>query len=292
MVNVSFCRLGRRVPAPFAGYMLPTAAAMLAQEDENVSFTVLGAMWDSLACGTAVAIWREDGGEILSLFVDPKARHYGIAGRLVDLLTEEGAARGADSLRCSYVLKGDELISMDGLFLKRKAMIENGSPICGIASADVSDSPLLGPALRPGWRRNKAVRLFSELTQEQREEIETEETLPGFLRPSALGMRLDPSLSAAWIAEEKVTAFVAAFQSGDRMFSQSSVWRGPDAPEGSFRVLICTQVNQCWYRAGGGFTFFISPINPSSARMTEWFTGGKYEVYGNHEAIFPIETAE
>ena len=72
------------------------------------------------------------------------------------------------------------------------------------------------------------------------------------------------------------------------MFCQSSTWRGPAAPEGSFRALICTQVNQCWYRSGGSFVFFISPINPRSAAMAEWFTGGNYEPYTQRSAFIPI----
>ena len=76
------------------------------------------------------------------------------------------------------------------------------------------------------------------------------------------------------------------------MFCQSSVWRGPDAPEGSFRALIGAQINQCWYRSGGSFVFFISPINPRSAAMAEWFTGGNYEPYTQRDAWIPISDKE
>ncbi len=76
------------------------------------------------------------------------------------------------------------------------------------------------------------------------------------------------------------------------MFCQSAVWRGPQAPEGSFRALICTQVNQCWYRSGGSFVFFISPINSRSAAMAEWFTGGNYEPYTQRDAVIPIQEQE
>ena len=164
-----------------------------------------------------------------------------------------------------------------------------GAPVCGIASDDFIDSPLLGPALRPGWKREKSIVLFSDLTQQQRETLESAERLPAFLRPSAVGgERIDPSLSAAWVEDGTPVAFALGFQCGDRMFCQSSTWRGPGAPDGSFRALICTQVNQCWYRSGGSFVFFISPINPQSAAMAEWFTGGNYEPYTQREAVIPI----
>ncbi len=289
MVNVSFCLLGRSVPAPFAGYVLPYVRARLARA-EGKPCTVLGAIWNGFACAAAVAEWDDDAGEgaLLSLFVDPKARRCGIAGRLVDLLAEEGSRRGAGALSCNYILKGEDLAAMDALFLRRGGSLENSSPVCGIDLNDLVDSPLIGPALRPGWTRSPETRLFSELTEEQLASFEAAEGLPDFLRPSALEGRLDPALSAAWVAHGTPVSFVAAFQTGERAFCQSSIWRGPDAPKGCLRSLICTQLNQCWYRSGGCFLFFVSPINPRSAAMAEWFTGGSYEPYAQRDALLPL----
>ena len=290
MVNVSFCRLGRIIPTPFAGYVLPYVRKMIARTDSAVSCTVLGPMWNGLACAAAVAVWNEGRGELCSLFVDPKARGCGIAGRMLDLLLEEGANRGVDALSVTYILNGDELAAMDALIARRDGVIQNGAPVCGMHSDDFLDSPLLGPALRPGWKREKSILLFSELSQHQMDALESAERLPAFLRPSAMGEKLDPALSAAWVEDGKPVAFVLGFPCGDDMYCQSSTWRGPDAPEGSFRALICTQVNQCWYHSGGSFVFFISPINPRSAAMAEWFTGGNYEPYTQREALIPIQT--
>ena len=284
MVNVSFCRLGRVIPAPFDSYVLPAVREALARLDADAAYMVAGAMWNGLACGVAAAVWDvSDGtGELLNLFIDPKARGCGVAGHLVDLIAEDGARRGVRTLACEYILKGDELAAMDALFRRRGCEPENGAPVCGMNSDDFLVSPLLGPALHPGWKREANVALFSELTEAQIASLDHVEGLPAFLRPSSLGGRVDPKLSAAYLSDGTPTAFVSGFQSGERMFCQSSIWRGPDAPEGSFRQLICTQVNQCWYRSGGSFVFYISPINPRSAAMAEWFTGGNYESYGQH----------
>lgn len=288
-VNVSFCRLGRSIPESFAGYVLPYVRKRLAHADDADDCTVLGAMWNGLACGAAVVVWDSADGSLLSLFVDPKARRCGVAGKLIDLLLEDGARRGAESLYVSYILKGAELAAMDALVARRGGEIENSAPVCGMSSADYLDAPLIGPALRPGFQRSKSVALFSELTREQLDALDAAEGLPALLCPSALGERVDPELSAAWLEDGKPVAFVSGFQSGERMFCQSSVWRGANAPEGSFRSLICTQINQCWYRSGGDFVFFISPINPRSAAMAEWFTGGNYESYSQREALIPID---
>ncbi len=288
MVNVSFCRLGRNLPGPFAGYVMPYVRKRIARAEGDADVTVLGAMWNGLACAAAAAAWDGTGGELLSLFVDPKARGCGIAGRLLDLLLEEGARLGKDQLSVEYVLKEEELAAMDALVEDRGGILENGAPVCGMNSDDFLDSPLLGPALRPGWRRPASVRLFSELTPKELELMDSTEELPAYLQPSALGDRVDPSLSVVWMENGRPAAFALGFQSGDRMFCQSSVWRGPNAPEGSFRALIGTQINQCWYRSGGSFVFFISPINPRSAAMAEWFTGGNYEPYTQRQAHIPI----
>ena len=287
MINVSFCRLGRNIPEPFAGYVLPYVRRTIAGMDGN-DCTVIGAMWNGLACAAAVVVWDEYDGELLSLFVDPKARGCGVAGHLIDLLLEEGERLGKDTLYVNYILKGEELAAMDALIAARGGISENGAPVCGMASDDFLDSPLIGPALHPGWKRDPSIALFSELTPQQLAVLETAPGLPGFLRPSVLTERLDPGLSAAWLKEGKPVAFVLGFQSADRMFCMSSSWRGPDAPEGSFRALIGTQINQCGYRSGGSFVFFISPINPRSAAMAEWFTGGNYEPYAQREAEIPI----
>ena len=288
MVNVSFCRLGRNIPAPFAGYVMPYVRKSIAKAEDDSACTVIGAMWNGLACAAAVAVWEETDGTLLSLFVDPKARGFGIAGRLIDHLLAEGARLGKTELRVDYVLKDEELAAMDALVASRGGSSVNGAPVCGMFSDDFLDSPLLGPALKPGWRRPASVALFSELTQPQLALLENMEELPAYLRPSVLGERVDPALSTVWLENGRPAAFTLGFQTGERMFCHSSAWRGPHAPEGSFRTLICAQVNQCWYRSGGSFVFYISPIHPRSAAMAEWFTGGNYEPYTQREATIPI----
>ena len=289
MVNVSFCRLGRLLPAPFAGYVLPYVRRALARAEPDKAYTVLGAMWNGLACGVAVVEWGADSGTLQSFFVDPKARGCGVGGHMLDLLLEDGARQGKRRLFLAYILRDDELAAMDALVRSSGGTIGTGAPVCGMHSGDFLGSPLLGPALRPGWQRPEQVSLFSELSPPQRALLEERcAVLPEFLRPAALGERLDPALSCAWLTDGVPTGFALGFQSGDRMFCQSSIWRGPDAPEGSFRALICTQVNRCWYRSGGDFVFFVSPINPRAATIAEWFTGGNYEPYSQREAEIPI----
>lgn len=287
MTNVSFCRLARIVPAPFADYILPYVRGDIARR-ASADCLVLGAIWNGLACGAAVVEWADGGGDVRSLFVDPKARGCGVAGHMLDLALEEAARRGVQTLFLDYVLRRDELAAMDALVLSKGGSWETGAPICGLQSDDFLDSPLLGPALRADWQRPPGVVLFSELTERQRTFLETGPSLPPFLRPSALGLRLDGALSPVYLAGDVPAAFALGFQSGERMFCQSAVWRAPDAPEGSLRALICTQANQCLYRSGGSFVFYISPVNPRSAALAEWFTGGNYEPYSQREAVIPV----
>ena len=181
---------------------------------------------------------------------------------------------------------------MDAFIRARGGDFETAAPVCGMRSEDFLDSPLVGPALHAGWKRPDQIALYSELNQEQLDAVNYAAGLPLYLRPNNLDERVDPALSAVWLENGKPAAFVMGFQSGDNMFCQSSVWRGSEAPEGSFRALVCAQINQCWYRSGGSFVFFISPINPRSAAMAEWFTGGNYDPYTQREAFIPIPEAE
>lgn len=290
MAYISFCLLGRIIPEPFAGYILPYVRRNLSRAKSSEAYTVVGVMWNGLACGAAVVEWDEDDGNLRSLFIDPKARRCGIAGRLIDCLLEECERRGKCSLNIEYILKDEELTAMDALIRARGGMWEDAAPVCGMKSDDFLDSPLLGPALRPGWKRPGSISLFSELTEAQIEQANEGKGLEPYLRPCAVGERVDPLLSAAWLTDGKPVAFVLGFQSGDRMFCMSSAWRGPEAPAGCFRALVRTQVNQCWYRGGGSFVFFLSPINPHAAAAADWFTGGNYEPYTQREAVIPIST--
>ena len=92
MVNVSFCRLGRIIPEPFAGYILPYVRKMIARTDGAVPCTVLGAIWNGLACAAAVVTWNEEEsvGELRSLFVDPTAQLVELDGPCgEDVMAEE-----------------------------------------------------------------------------------------------------------------------------------------------------------------------------------------------------------
>ena len=292
MVNVSFCLLGRIIPEPFVRYILPYVRRDLSRSKSSEAYTVVGVMWNGLACGAAVVEWDEDDGNLRSLFIDPKARRCGIAGRLIDCLLTECERREKAGLNIEYILKDEDLTAMDALIRARGGSWEDASPVCGMKSDDFLDSPLIGPALRPGWKRPKQIALFSELTDAQIEAANNWPGLPHYLRPAAVGERLDPALSAAWLADGKPAAFVLGFQSGDRMFCMSSAWRGQEAPVGCFRALVHTQVNLCWYRSGGSFVFFLSPINPHAAAMAEWFTGGNYEPYTQRLAVIPVLSNE
>ena len=127
MINISFCRLGRILPESFAGYVLPYVRRDLARAGNGSAYTVLGAMWNGLACGAAVVEWDEYEGNIRSFFIDPKARSRGVAGHLLDLLLEEGARLGKESLYLEYILKDEELAAMDALISKDD--IEGLSPL-------------------------------------------------------------------------------------------------------------------------------------------------------------------
>ena len=119
---------------------------------------------------------------------------------MIDFLLEEGAHRDKERLYLEYVLKEEELAAMDAIVARRNGTYENAAPVYEILSDDFLNSPLIGPALHRGWKRDKAIALFSELTEPQLEALKDAD-LTSFLRPSALGDRLDPNLSVAWLTD-------------------------------------------------------------------------------------------
>lgn len=290
MALVSLCVFDASSLAAFSGYLLPAVRSRVlrAAGEDAARFTLAGAVWDGRACAAAAAEWDGGIGHIVSLFVDPQARRQGIAGRVLDLLAEEGVRRGADKLDCNYILREDALAGMDALFLRRGAEIKDGAPVYGMQSRAFLDSPLLGAALRPGFLAPPEVAAFSGLSPEQLRALDADPAVPAFVRPSARQDVLDPDLSCAWISAGRVIAYALGCQSGEDMFDQTGVWRAQGAPEGCLRALIQAQVNRCWYRCGGDFQFFLSAVSKRSAQIAEWFTGGRYEIYAQHEALLSL----
>ena len=270
---------GKREMAVFSQYLLPQVdrAIRLAEP----SWVVVGAVWDQFACGAAAVRCNEKTAELASLFVDPQVREKGIGGQLLDRAMEEAGARGCRELSVRYLLTGGELAAMDRLVAHRgKIMPEDNPFVYGMDSSRYREHPLLGAAFRPGFRPHPSVVPFPELSAEQRGSLEARKDIPSFLRPSE---KMEPALSVAWTEDRAVTGYLLGGEAGFGDFSLVAAWL--EKPPSAFLHLLRAQLNLCFYRCGGDFRYFASPVNPRTERLLERLTGGVYTRYEEHAAV-------
>ena len=278
MALVSLRILPAGQPGVFEQYLLPQACRALRGGGEH---TLLGAVWDTRACGAAAVRWEAGGGELLSLYVDPQARGCGVAGHMVDQLLEQAGRRGIGRLYGSYVLQGEALAAMDALVRRRGGRPEYTAPVYSMDSACFHRS-ILGAAFRPGYVPARAVVPFSGLSRDALEQLEQAHTIPEALRPSALEGRLDPALSLAWMEGGQVAAYLLGTQQGEDSGVILAAWRGPLAPPISFLCLLRAQLHLFWYRLGGDFRCCLSAESTQGLILAECIGAGRYELYQEH----------
>ena len=161
----------------FDQYLLPQTA--LEVRRDSGSYTVLGALTGTLACGAAAVRW-EDGSAVLeSLFIDPLARGQGLGGALADLAAAKARERGAADLRCGYVLDGAELAAMNAIFSRRGGAPQPQGPAYCADMSYYREARLIGSALRSGYRPSPNLLPFSRLTPEQRDRLAARTDIPG-----------------------------------------------------------------------------------------------------------------
>lgn len=186
------------------------------------------------------------------------------------------------------LLNRQELAAMDRLVRRRGEVLpEESPPVYGMDSRRFHGHPLLGAAFRSGFRPVPAAVPFSRLDAGQLEALEAREDIPSFLRPSACRTRMEPALSVAWLADGAVAGYLLGDETGRRDFSLTAAWQ--ERPSTAFLHLLRAQLNLCFYRCGGDFRFFASPVNPRTERLLLRLTGGAYTRYEARAAALSLD---
>ena len=269
----------------FLPYLLSGPAGALRRRDAG--WLAVGAAWDRLACAAAAVRLQGEEAELASFFVDPQARGRGVGSGLMDRTMELVRERGVKRLRFRYLLTGDELAAMDRLVLRRGERAENDAPFVYCMELEpYREHPLIGPSFRPEFRPHPSVAPFSRLTEEQLAALEARETIPDFLRPSFLREKMDPELSVAWVEDGRVTAYLLGCSTRFRDATLLAAWQEGSAA--AFLPLLRAQLNLFYYRFGGEFRLFISPVTDHAEQLLQRLTEGTYSRYEERKAIlFP-----
>lgn len=288
MEQLSFRTLDNVLNSPFQQYLLPQSA--LPAHVSVDELTVIGAVWGKAACGAAAVLITSDTAELVSLFVDPQVRGKNIATNLLRIVFEKVHRCGLSNLSVSYVLGGEELTAMDSLIRHYGGKPEFRSHVYGINSADCHNAPIISSAFRPSYRPAPEIVSFSLLDAKQIADLDANEDIPVFLRPSACAAKMDPDLSMAWLEGKHITAYVLGGASSTDSYSNLSAWREKNASPDTFHKLLVAQLNRCFYRSGGDFHFFCSPVTPHAEKLVQALTAGKSVRYEEHFALLSTES--
>ena len=286
MARYSIRLLKKQELAVFSQYLLPQTYREIRRCAPP--WIVLGALWGRFACGAAAVRCSGDTADLASLFVDPQVRGEGIGGALLDQAMALAGEQDCKELAAKYLLAGQELAAMDRLLGCRGKVLTREKPLVyGMDSERYHSHSLLGVAFRYDYQPAASVVPFSSLSAEQLERLEARDEIPSFLRPSVNRARMLPDLSVAWMSDGTATGYLLGSAVGLRDFSLIAAWQ--ERPSTAFLHLLRAQLNLCFYRSGGDFRFFVSPVNPRTERLLLRLTGGAYTRYEKHAAVLPLD---
>lgn len=280
----SLCGLEPGLLQPFSSYILPPVLHQVRTGEAQAYGVICG----SHSCGAAAVRWQPDQGELLSLFIDPAVRRQGAAKALLEHIAAQGLAQGIPLLRADYVLDGEELTAMDGLFCHLGCQPQFRAPVFALDSARFHDDPLIGPCFTPGFVPPASIVPFLSLSEQERQALAGRAEIPDHLQWEACRHKAEPALCFAWVEKGEVAAYVLGGESADGGCLQLATVRTSQAPPSAVIWLLRTQINAFYYRCGGDFLFYASTITPHSRQILERIAQGRYRLYEEHEALWPF----
>jgi len=289
-MDIQLRLLDRRELPGFRPYLLPDTVSRL--EADSGQLLALGAVLDRSALGAA-AVWLEDGmAELTDLFIDSQARRQGVAGVLLDNLLECLEELGTAYVTADYVLRGEELAAMDALLKSRGfAVPAVRSLTFSTRSGLLKGDRLLGAALTPRYRTPEGIASFSALPPAALAELEADRSIPELLSWTNVKRRARPELSAAFLREGKVLAYLLGGDSADGGCVLLSAYRREGCPLTAFLSLLREVLNRSYYRFGGDFPCYVSAITPRAAELALRLLGDRCTQYEEHTTfyVFPQE---
>lgn len=275
---------------PFSGYLLPHVERTAASGDGAV--TVCGVITGGYACGAAaLELSPEDGGKLLSFFVDPQVRGLGVGSSLLRFAAEQARSAGIRTLSLSYVLGGDELKAFDRMVRSMGTEPRFYAPVYSIFIAQLHDSRLVGRAFKPNYRIPENVIQFSALTRQQTEELYANPEVPRYVHPRERD-QMQPELSLAYLQEGRVTGFWLGNMSSPGNYAVQGVWRSSAAPLTTFHTLVAAHLNLCYYHGGGDYLYHCSPVGDFADELIQRYSEGKYRLLEEHQATIHLEPFE
>ena len=288
MEEVRIIKLDKNNAAPFAPYFLPQVRYDLGAGEDIVA---LGAVQGNSAVGAVAASVEGTTLNILSLYVDTAVRRQGIGTKLMEAIAGEVAQHEEyiEQLRTEYMVD-DENGEVIAAFLRSMDFEEPQATnrLFSVDTAKLHHLPVLGEAFSANFKEDPHVRPFADVAPSQLAEIEADESVPPYLKPSAMHRGILRQAATVWVEDGHVLAWILGYQGFDGEIVMSVACKRAGAPKGSFRKLLQASANRCYLMLGHDFTAYIATINEHSGSLVEKLAGGVQKEYRHYTAVLNI----
>lgn len=289
MEEVHIILLDKSNAAPFAPYLLPQVRYDIGAGADIAAF---GAIQGDHAVG-AVAIRLDDAVlRILSLYVDVAARRQGIGSMLMEAVAEALAELGDEIrvIRADYMVD-EEDSAVIAAFLNSLGFSEPkaSNRLFSVDTAKLHRLPLLREAFSANFAADPHVHPYSDITPGQLAEVEADESVLPYLKPSAMRRGILRQGSTIWVEDGHVLAWVLDCQSFDGEIVLSAACKRDGAPKNSFLRLLQAAANRCYLMMGRDFTVYISAIDEYPASLIEKISGGMQKEYKHYSAEIDLD---
>ena len=261
----------------FRPYLAPDLADALVDEEEGL--IALGAVTeDGHTCGAAAAYADEKTGQLSLRFllVDPQVRRRGVAALLLDQLEQQ-----APIVNASWFCPAEDLPALIHLLEARGLLVsyDEDAPIMQLHCAEMQKTPRCRRAFLPGYCPDSNVVPFSQVTQEEFDELCRDETISPDLRPDWFNEDvLTSPLSFAYRYKGVLSAYFLALPVEDGAAVKAAVSRSM-AHGAAFFQLASAAIHASLPQMTPTSSYWLEAINDASLTMARYLCSDHYRLW-------------
>ena len=285
MNDLRIMLLDKTNAAPFAPYLLPQVRYELGRGRKEL--LALGAVVGEHTVGAVAALPRGGILHVVCVYVAPDMRRQGIGTALFAALGKTLREKGIEVNTAKiYYMKEEEDSEVIAAFIRRMGFGELNprSRLFSVDTAKLHDSPAVGGAFSASFEDDPHICSFAEVTEAQLAEVEADDKVKFFLKPSAISAAILKQGSTAWVEDGHILGWILVFQGFDGEIILAAACKREGAPKGCFRKLMFSMVNRCYLMLGRYFKVYITTVTDHAGSLVETIAGDAYSEYENFDA--------
>lgn len=268
--------------ASFRPYILQNAQETMGQKEDAIC---LGAVLDGTnSCGAIVGVPLGEGVLcIISLFVDEKVRRQGIGFLLLYELLQHTTI---DMEVCAlWILPEEEnrelLPFLEACGFGEAEFFEN---IYRVQLSTLINRPVLKSAFSPSYKMSQNVIPYEKWSEEDRNSIETDDTIASLLKPSNFDTKvLHSGYSFGYRYNGRMQAYLLLQETGEQRFAVLSAVSRKDGNPAAMLQLATAALHQCLtatrHKSG---EIWMEAINEHSEKLIRGLFGADLQIWGSY----------